>query len=215
MLYLDSSRTSMFQKIIPNTYFIPWTYGPEKIMKRLNDEYDKWWQKNERILRAQGMGYTPSKIYTLASIVEEETNVPEDKKYIASVYFNRLAKNMPLQADPTIRYALGDFTLNRIYYNDLRVSSPYNTYLYTGLPPGPICTPSQATIDSVLNAPKTDFLYFVANADLLGGSTFTSNLSDHNRAAKIYRDSLTAWQQRKALRQAAINDSIAKVKRGS
>ena len=137
--------------------------------------------------------------------MEEETNLPQDKGNIASVYLNRLKTGMPLQADPTIRYALGDFTLNRIMYGHLKTVSPYNTYLNKGLPPGPICTPAPNTIEAVLNAPQTDFLYFVANPDLMGGSTFTTNLDDHNKAARRYQDSLTAFLMRKAQKEAAKN----------
>jgi UPF0755 protein len=208
--YLDSNRLAEFEKIIPNTYSIPWTYGPEKIMNILNEEYDKWWNQKDRKQKAAALGYSPDKIYTVASIVEEETNRPDDKGNVASVYFNRLQKGMPLQADPTIRYALKDFKMNRIYYKHLAVASPYNTYLHTGLPPGPICTPSPATIDAVLNSPKTEYIYFVADADLRGGSTFTTNLTDHSKAARVYQDSLNAWLLRKAAKQKAIADSISK-----
>lgn len=196
--WLDSAGIDHFNRIIPNTYSFPWTYPADRILKKLNSEYETWWNDNNRRSKAKSKGYDPGDIYTIASIVEEETNVAEDKGKIASVYFNRLKNNMPLQADPTIRYALKDFTLNRIYYNQLNVVSPYNTYRNTGLPPGPICTPSPATIEAVLDAPQTDYLYFVANADLRGGSTFTSNLADHSKAAKAYQDSLTAWLLRKA-----------------
>lgn len=198
MQWLDTAGISHFNKIIPNTYAIPWTYTPARIFKKLNAEYEKWWDKNDRRTKAKSKGYTPEEIYTIASIVEEETNVSADKGNIASVYFNRLEKHMPLQADPTIRYALKDFSITRIYYGQLNVQSPYNTYRNSGLPPGPICTPSPATIDAVLDAPKTDYLYFVANADLRGGSTFTTNLADHAKAARLYQDSLSAWQIRNA-----------------
>jgi UPF0755 protein len=209
MRWLDSNRLDRFHKVIPNTYSIPWTYTTDRIFKKLNDEYELWWKKNDRLQKASSAGYTPEQIYTIASIVEEETNIPEDKQKIASVYFNRLGKSMPLQADPTIRYALKNFTMNRVYYNDLMVASPYNTYRNAGLPPGPICTPSPATIDAVLNAPKTDYLFFVANADLMGGSTFTSTLAEHSKAAKEYQDSLTEWLKRKAAKQKA-SDSLIK-----
>lgn len=210
--WLDSSDVSHFYEIIPNTYSFPWTYPVPRIMKKLNEEYDIWWAKNDRLQKADSAGFSPREIYIIASIVEEETNIPGDKLKIASVYFNRIKKKMPLQADPTIRYALKNFTMNRILYADLAVPSPYNTYRNPGLPPGPICTPSPATIDSVLNAPTTDYLFFVANADLKGGSTFTSTLQEHSRAAREYQDSLTAWLKRKAAREKATSDSIAKAK---
>jgi UPF0755 protein len=209
MSWLDSAGIDHFHKIIPNTYSIPWTYSTGRIFKKLNEEYDRWWKDENRFDKAKAKGYTPDQVYTIASIVEEETNIPGDKTKIASVYFNRLRMGMPLQADPTIRYALKNFTMNRVYYKDLAVPSPYNTYRNAGLPPGPICTPSPTTIDAVLDAPETDYLFFVANADLMGGSTFTSNLADHNRAATIYQDSLGAWLLRKAAKQ-ALADSLAK-----
>ncbi|MES2645242.1 MAG: endolytic transglycosylase MltG [Bacteroidota bacterium] len=211
--WLDSAGTDHFHKIIPNTYSFPWTYSTTRIFKKLNEEYDKWWKEEERLEKAKAKGYTPEQVYTIASIVEEESNNADDKLKIASVYFNRLQRGMPLQADPTIRYALKNFTMNRVYYKDLEVPSPYNTYRNPGLPPGPICTPSPTTIDAVLDAPVTDYLFFVANADLMGGSTFTSNLADHNRAAKIYQDSLSAWLLRKAAKQKAAADSLAKASR--
>lgn len=184
--------------IIPNTYEVYWTTTLPGILNRLKEEREKWWGKNDRKAKAAALGLSPEQVQTLASIVEEESNVKADRPKIASVYLNRLEKGMPLQADPTIRFALKDFTLNRIFYGHLKTPSPYNTYLNRGLPPGPICTPSPDVIENVLNAPKTDYLFFVANADLKGGSTFTSNLADHSRAAKLYQDSLTAWLKRKA-----------------
>lgn len=207
MQFLDK-HPEAFHKVIPDTYIFPWTFPLDNIFTKVNDEYDDWWKKKDRSQKAASLGYTPGQIYTIASIVEEESNVTADKPKIASVYFNRLKKNMPLQADPTIRYALKNFNMNRVYYNSLMVQSPYNTYRNAGLPPGPICTPSQATIDAVLDAPVTDYLYFVANPDLMGGSTFTSTYTEHTKVAKEYQDSLSAWLLRKEARQKA--DSPAK-----
>lgn len=206
----DTSGNDLLFQIIPNTYSIPWTYEPEKIMTKLKKDYNSWWEQKNRLEKAKSLGYTPAQIYILASIVEEETNKAEDKGKVASVYLNRLKLGMPLQADPTIRYALKNFVMNRVLFVHLRTPSPYNTYLNPGLPPGPICTPSPATIDSVLSSPKTDYLFFVADADLMGGSTFTTDYASHTRAAKIYQDSLTAWLKRKAIREKAKQDSLAK-----
>ena len=196
--------------VIPDTYEVYWTSPIGKVMQKLKENHDRWWNKNERLARAEQLGLSPEKAYIIASIVEEETNVAADKPLVASVYLNRLRIGMPLQADPTVRFAMKNFSLNRIYYSHLRTPSPYNTYLNRGLPPGPICTPSQATLDSVLRAPKTDYIFFVANADLRGGSTFTTNLADHGRAAKLYQDSLTAWLKRKAAKEQAVKDSMEK-----
>lgn len=189
--------------LIPNTYEVYWTYPPSKTMKRLKDEHDKWWSKNDRKARAAAKNLTPEQVHILASIVEEESNSKEDRPKIASVYMNRIKKGMPLQADPTIRFALKNFKMNRVLYTHLRTPSPYNTYLNRGLPPSPICTPLPSTLENVLDAPETDYIFFVADADLRGGSTFTTNLADHNRAAKLYQDSLTAWLKRKAAKETA------------
>jgi UPF0755 protein len=193
--------------LIPNTYEIYWTYTPSKTMKRLKDEHEKWWSKNDRKERAAAKNLTPEEVHILASIVEEESNSKEDRPKIASVYLNRIKKGMPLQADPTIRFALKNFAMNRILYTHLRTPSPYNTYLNRGLPPGPICTPLPTTLENVLDAPETDYIFFVADADLRGGSTFTTNLTDHNRAAKLYQDSLSAWLKRKAAKEKAGSTS--------
>jgi len=130
-------------------------------------------------------------VFTLASIIDEETNNEIDRPKIASVYINRLAKNMPLQADPTVKFGLKDFGLKRILYGHTQTPSPYNTYLNTGLPPGPICTPQAETIDAVLNAPKTDYLYFVANSTFDGTHVFTSDYDDHMKYARLYQAALT------------------------
>lgn len=183
--------------VLPGSYEVLWTDHPEAILKELVDHRNNWWQQENRTGLAEALGYSPEGIHTLASIVEEETNDPEDRKLVASVYLNRLRIGMPLQADPTVRFALKDFVSNRVLYAQLRTPSPYNTYLNRGLPPGPICTPSPEAISAVLQSPKTEYLYFVANADLRGGSTFSTNYEDHTKAAKLYQDSLNAWLERK------------------
>jgi UPF0755 protein len=151
--------------IIPNTYSILWNTSAKTIFKKLYNEQEKFWNE-ERKRKAAGLNLTPRQVYTLASIVEEETNYEDDKGKIASVYINRLETGMKLGADPTVKFAMKDFSLKRIYHKYLQFPSPYNTYQHTGLPPGPICTPSQKTIDAVLNAPSTAYLYFVAKPDL-------------------------------------------------
>jgi UPF0755 protein len=129
--------------------------------------------------------------------VEEETNFDSDKYKIASVYINRLKKQMPLQACPTIKYAMNDFTLTRIYEKYLVNPSPYNTYKVRGLPPGPICTPSAKTIDIVLNAPATDYIYFVAKSDFSGYHHFSNSYDEHNKHAKEYQKELDIYQLKK------------------
>jgi UPF0755 protein len=186
---------------IQNTYNFYWTTEPGTVFRKLQAEKEKWWNKNDRLQAAKNLGFTPDEIFTIASIVEEETNMLDDKPIVASVYMNRLKMGMPLQADPTVRFGLKDFESNRVTYAQLRSPSPYNTYLNKGLPPGPICTPSINTIDAVLKAPATTYLYFVAKPDFSGYSIFNSNYSDHSKAAKEYQDSLGAWLKRKAAKE--------------
>ena len=147
------------------------------------------------------MGFTPQQVYTIASIVEEETNKHDEKGNVASVYINRYEKGMRLGADPTVKFALKDFGLKRIYEKHLQVQSPYNTYRNSGLPPGPICTPSPKTIDAVLDAPKTDYYFFVAKSDFSGYHTFSRDYAEHIQHAKEYRkalDELILRKQNKA-----------------
>lgn len=175
--------------VIPNTYTYFWNTSIENILKKLHAEEQEFWN-NSRVEKAKNLGLTPKQVYTLASIVEEETNKQDDKGKIASVYINRLRKGMKLAADPTVKFAMRDFNLKRIYHKYLDFESPYNTYLNTGLPPGPICTPSIKTIDAVLDAPSTDYLFFVARADFSGYSNFSSNYREHQVYAKAYQEAL-------------------------
>ncbi|MDP9230242.1 MAG: endolytic transglycosylase MltG [Bacteroidota bacterium] len=180
-----NTETSM-TVVLPNTYTYFWNTTPRKIFQKLVDESQKFWTE-ERRQQATNLGLTETQAYILASIIEEETNATSDKPNIASVYLNRIEKKMPLQADPTVKFALKDFGLKRIYQKHLAIQSPYNTYLNTGLPPGPICTPSAETLEAVLNAPKTDYLYFVANSDFSGTHIFTTNYTDHQKYAKEFQ----------------------------
>lgn len=175
--------------IIPNSYLFWWNGSFKKIFERLKKQHDYFWE-GERKAKAKARGYTPEQIYTISSIVEEETNMETDKGKIASVYFNRISKNMKLEADPTVKYAMRDFCLKRILHGHLTYPSEYNTYFRTGLPPGPICTPSINTIDAVLNAPKTDYIFFVAKPDFGGYSNFASTYSEHLKYAKAYQAAL-------------------------
>ncbi|MGN6619393.1 MAG: endolytic transglycosylase MltG, partial [Ilyomonas sp.] len=152
-----------------------------------------FWEKNNRLEKAKALGFTPQQVYTLASIVEEETNKDDEKGDIASVYINRYNKGMPLGADPTIKFALKDFALKRILYGHLNVNSPYNTYRNKGLPPGPICTPQKVTIDAVLDAPKTNYLFFVARSDFSGYHHFSDNYAEHQQYARLYQKALDEW----------------------
>lgn len=183
--------------IIPNTYTFYWNTPPGRIFKRLQSEEENFWNKNDRTAKAKELGFTPTEIYTIASIVEEETNKNDEKGNIASVYMNRVRTGMPLGADPTIKFALKDFSLKRIYEKYTKVESPYNTYRKTGLPPGPICTPSTKTLDAVLNAPRTNYMFFVARSDFSGYHTFSTNYAEHMQHAKEYQKALDEYLLRK------------------
>ncbi|MGG9971711.1 endolytic transglycosylase MltG [Ferruginibacter sp. SUN002] len=182
--------------IIPNTYNILWNSSAPKIFKKLWNEQEKFWNK-ERKQKAAALNLTPKQVYTLASIIEEETNKEEDKGKIASVYLNRLETGMELGADPTVKYAMRDFGLKRIMNKHLSYPSVYNTYQHLGLPPGPICTPSPKTIDAALNAPSTNYLYFVAQPNLTGYSNFASTYQQHLLYAKEYQKWISEYLKAK------------------
>lgn len=190
---------------MPLTYKINWNATPGKIVQQWATAYKVFWN-DKRKQQADSLHLTPLEVMTLASIVDEESNKKDDKLNIASVYLNRLKKGMNLQSCPTIKYALHDFTLRRILNVHLQTKSPYNTYINKGLPPGPICTPMQATIDEVLNAPQTDYLYFVASSNFDGSSIFTTNYNDHMKYAKLYQDKLPGYlKSRDSLARAKSN----------
>lgn len=175
--------------IIPNTYEFFWNTSAESFFARMVKEKDQFWT-DKRKTEASTIGLTPQQVYIMASIVEEETNKSTDKPLIASVYLNRLRTGMRLAADPTARFAAGDFTLRRITGKQTLIASPYNTYRQPGLPPGPICTPSIRTIDAVLAAPHTDYLYFCAKADFSGYNVYATTYREHLRNARAYQRAL-------------------------
>lgn len=176
---------------IPDTYEFYWNTDADKAFRRL-EQYKKQFWNDERRAKADKLGLTPEEVTTIASIVEEETNISTDKPKIASVYINRLKYHMPLQADPTVKFAMRNFGLRRILNEHISYQSPYNTYLVQGLPPGPICTPSKSSIEAVLNAPKTDYIYFCAKADFSGYSAFASNLAEHQKNARAFHQAMNA-----------------------
>ncbi len=190
------SSETVFTIILPNTYTFYWTSSPLTILKSLYRESKKFWNE-ERTQKAAKLGITPQQAYIIASIVEEETNAKTDKPKIASVYLNRIKSGMPLQADPTVKFALQDFSIKRVLQKHLQVESPYNTYRNRGLPPGPVCTPSINTIDEVLNSTPTDYIYFVANSDFSGTHIFTTNYADHLKYAREYQKALTILMNEK------------------
>jgi len=175
--------------VFPNTYTYYWNSTPTRIFRKIYEQFETFWTPQNRQFASQH-GLNPYSAYILASIVEEETTKTEDKGKIASVYLNRLDKGMKLAADPTIKFAMRNFELKRIYEKYLSVESPYNTYKYAGLPPGPICTPSKETIQAVINSPKTNYLYFVAKADFSGLSNFSETFPEHLKYARQYQKAL-------------------------
>lgn len=174
---------------LPNTYEFYWNTSARDFMDRMKEEYDKFWNE-ERMQKAQRLGLSPSEVYTLASIVNAETGKLDEMPRVAGVYLNRLNMNMPLQADPTLKFALNDFAIKRILNKDKEVDSPYNTYMYRGLPPGPINMPPIASVDAVLNAETHKYIYFVAREDFSGYHTFSTNYDEHMKNARKYQKAL-------------------------
>ncbi|MFT3886057.1 MAG: endolytic transglycosylase MltG [Flavobacteriales bacterium] len=180
---------TMIALFIPNTYEVWWTERPQAFLERMAREYRKFWTE-ERKQKAKKLGLSQSEVSTLASIVQAETAQIADAPIIAGVYLNRIRIGMPLQADPTLKYALGLDSLNRIWDADKRVDSPYNTYTHTGLPPGPINLPEARFLDATLNAQKHDYLYFCAREDLSGYSNFARTYEQHQANARRYQRAL-------------------------
>lgn len=186
--YTKETLPSLF---LPNTYEVYWDIKPERLMIRFMEERRKFWN-NERLAKAEKLGLTKEEVATLASIVDEETNNNEEKPIVAGLYLNRLKRGIPLQADPTVKYALGDPTRRRILNKDLEVESPYNTYKNTGLPPGPIRIATTQALESVLNYKKHDYLYMCAKEDFSGTHNFAKTLGEHNANARRYQQALNA-----------------------
>ena len=174
---------------IPNTYEMYWNISTERFLDRMKKEYDQFWTP-ERLKKAAGIPLSPVQVSTLASIVEEETIASDEYPVVAGLYINRLKKGMLLQADPTVKYAVGDFTLRRILYAHLEIDSPYNTYKHSGLPPGPIRIPSIKGLDAVLNHAHHQYLYMCAKEDFSGRHNFATTLAEHTRNAQRYQAAL-------------------------
>ena len=190
-----------FHLVLQDTYEFYWTVTPEQFMQRMRKEYDRFWMEEigangeyrfELLSMSDFIPDIQLATIIIASIVEEETNYGPEKPQIASVYWNRLDKGIPLQADPTVKYAVGDFTIKRILNKHLSVESPFNTYLHTGLPPAPICLPSKATIDAVINGEDTEsnYLYFCASDKMDGTHRFAATLAEHQRNAAAFHRAL-------------------------
>lgn len=175
---------------IPHSYEFYWNTSPEQFLERMAQEYKKIWTE-ERKLKARNMRFTQTEISILASIVQaEQSRFDEEKPAIAGLYINRLKKGMPLQSDPTLVYANGNFSVTRVLNQDKEIDSPYNTYKYIGLPPGPICLPEVSSLDAVLNYEKHDYLYMCAKDDLSCKHNFAKTLDQHNVYASKYRNAL-------------------------
>ncbi len=185
----DFNRETVLGMFIPNTYEFWWNTSADDFFKRMYKEYKKFWNY-ERTGRAKEIQLTPNQVITLASIIINETNKEDEYRRIAGLYINRLDVGMRLQADPTVKYALGDFERKRILKDDTFVDSPYNTYLHDGLPPGPISLPSVRAIDAVLKYEKHDYLYFCAKEDFSGYHNFARTLDQHNKNARLYQKAL-------------------------
>ena len=184
--YDTATIPSMF---VPDTYEVYWNTPLENLMSRLKKEHDRFWNAN-RIAKAQALGLTPEEVCTVASIIDEETANNAEKPMIAGMYLNRLKKGMPLQADPTVKFALKNFALKRIYHDMLKFDSPYNTYKNVGLPPGPIKIASVAGIDAVLNRVDHEYLYMCAKEDFSGTHNFAKTYQEHLRNAAKYAKAL-------------------------
>lgn len=190
--YLVQFGVNSFESLIlfiPNTYQFYWNTSAEQFIERMHKEYEKFWTL-ERKEKCSKLNLTRFQVSIIASIVQEETNKTDEMSRIAGVYYNRLNKNWPLQADPTVKFALGNFMLKRILNSHLQTESPYNTYKYTGLPPGPICLPSKTTIEKVLNLEKHSYMFFCAKDDFSGYHAFAETHAQHIANAAKYHKAL-------------------------
>jgi UPF0755 protein len=183
------TRETILGMFIPNTYEFWWNTGAETFFKRMNREYEKFW-KGSRDEKASRIGLDRNGVITLASILINETNEEAEYRRMAGVYVNRLNRGIPLQADPTVKFALGDYERKRILKKDTQVDSPYNTYIHEGLPPGPIALPTVSAIDAVLDHEHHDYLYFCAREDFSGYHNFARTLDQHNKNARSYQKAL-------------------------
>ncbi|WP_125723341.1 endolytic transglycosylase MltG [Flavobacterium ustbae] len=187
------NEENVFAMFIPNTYEVYWNTSAEKFRDKMIKEYHNFWT-DERIAKAKAQGLTPVQATILASIVHKESVKKDERPRIAGVYLNRLRLEMPLQADPTVIYALKlrdnnfDQVIKRVFYNDLVMRSPYNTYVNKGLPPGPIAMPDITALEAVLNPEKNDYIYFCASVERFGYHEFAATLAEHNVNAKKYSD---------------------------
>ncbi len=176
---------TLFSMFLPDTYECWWTTTPDELVDRFKREYDRFWTQ-ERDAKRKRSGLSRLEVMTLASIVYEETRQTDEMPRVAGVYINRLRKGMKLQADPTVKYAMQDFALRRILHKHLKYDSPYNTYVYKGLPPSPICMPGKNAIEAVLNYEEHNYLFFCARPTFDGYHNFARTFAEHKRNARAY-----------------------------
>lgn len=186
---IDMTPATLPALFVPNTYEVWWDVSLDNLLQRMRSERDRFWTA-ERKAKAAAQGLSPTQVQTLASIVDAETAYTPEKPRIAGLYLNRLRAGMPLQSDPTVIFAIGDFSIRRVSHQHTRFDSPYNTYKYEGLPPGPIRIASVAGIDAVLNAESHDFLYMCAKEDFSGSHNFAATYAAHQGNARRYTDAL-------------------------
>ncbi|MGN0186309.1 MAG: endolytic transglycosylase MltG [Paludibacteraceae bacterium] len=185
---------------IPNTYEVYWTMTVGDLFDRMQREYNHFWT-DERRAKAAAVQLSPVEVAVLASIIDEETNIASDKPIIAGLYLNRLRRSIPLQACPTVRYALGDFSLTRVLAAHTQIDSPYNTYKHRGLPPGPIRMASIVGIDAVLNYRQSNYLYMCASDKMDGTHNFAASLTEHNRNRAKYQRAYAQWAKEHNVRK--------------
>ena len=184
------TKDNVLTMFLPNTYEVYFNVSPDELIERMHDEYEKFWT-DERKSKAQEIGLTPIEVSILASIVQAESIKHDEAPVIAGLYINRLKKDIPLQADPTLVFAVGDFTLKRVLNEHKEVDSPYNTYKYRGLPPGPVNMPEIFALKAVLDYAKTNYLYMCAKEDFSGRHNFTHSYREHLNNAARYQRALT------------------------
>lgn len=186
---LQTDTNNVIALFIPDTYEVYWTISVDQLLEKMKKAYDRFWTE-KRKEQAIALGITPAQAMILASIAQAETNKLDEMPRVAGVYLNRLKIDMPLQADPTVVFAVGDFEIKRVLSGHKAVDSPYNTYKYNGLPPGPIAIPSQQAVDAVLHAEKHDYLFFCAREDFSGYHRFTKDFNEHLKNARVYQAAL-------------------------
>lgn len=193
---LGYTKEDILTLFIPNSYQVYWDISPEELAKKMQREHDNFWSKNNRIEKAEQQGLKKNEVYTLASIVEKESQHGPERPIIAGLYLNRIKRGIPLQADPTVVFANGDFGLRRVLNKHLELDSPYNTYKYPGLPPGPIYMPSIESIDAVLSPEKHDYLFMCAKPGFGSQHAFAKTLRGHTKNARTYQ----AWLNQQGIK---------------